>query len=222
MWHRVAPVLSETHTVVVARPAWVRRQRPPAVDPSHRAYSKRSMAADQAGLMQQLGHSSTPVVGHDRGARVAHRLVLDHPDAVHEGGAARHRADPARLRRRRQGAGADLRPLVLPRAGERPARGADRRRGRALVAHQARPVVGTAARTSTRRRCGSTSAASTRPRSDASTEDYRAGATIDLRRRRRELGRGRPDRLSDAGPLGADGLVGRQVRRAGRLARVRR
>ena len=40
------------------------------------------MAADQAGLMRQLGHAAYAVVGHDRGARVAHRLVLDHPDAV--------------------------------------------------------------------------------------------------------------------------------------------
>src|SRR4051794_33524967 len=40
------------------------------------------MAADQAGLMGELGHPAYAVVGHDRGARVAHRLVLDHPDAV--------------------------------------------------------------------------------------------------------------------------------------------
>ena len=82
MWHRVAPVLSETHTVVVPDlRGYGDSDRPPS-DPSHRAYSKRSMAADQAGLMQQLGHTEYAVVGHDRGARVAHRLVLDHPDAV--------------------------------------------------------------------------------------------------------------------------------------------
>ena len=40
------------------------------------------MAADQAGVMRHLGHATYAVVGHDRGARVAHRLVLDHPDAV--------------------------------------------------------------------------------------------------------------------------------------------
>ena len=82
MWHRVAPALAETHTVVVPDlRGYGASDRPPS-DPSHRAYSKRVMAADQAGLMQQLGHTTYAVVGHDRGARVAHRLVLDHPDAV--------------------------------------------------------------------------------------------------------------------------------------------
>ena len=45
-------------------------------------YDKRSMAADIAALMRALGHGQYAVVGHDRGARVAHRLALDHPDAV--------------------------------------------------------------------------------------------------------------------------------------------
>ncbi len=82
MWHRVAPALAETHTIVVPDVrGYGDSDRPPS-DRSHRAYSKRAMAADQAGLMQQLGHAAYAVVGHDRGARVAHRLVLDHPDAV--------------------------------------------------------------------------------------------------------------------------------------------
>ena len=82
MWHRVAPALAEAHTVVVPDlRGYGATDRPPS-DPSHRAYSKRVMAADQAGLMRQLGHATYAVVGHDRGARVAHRLVLDHPDAV--------------------------------------------------------------------------------------------------------------------------------------------
>ena len=67
MWHRVAPVLSETHTVVVPDlRGYGDSDRPPS-DHSHRAYSKRSMAADQVGLMQQLGHPEYAVVGHDRG-----------------------------------------------------------------------------------------------------------------------------------------------------------
>ena len=165
MWHRVAPALAEGHTVVVPDLRGYGDSDRPSSDSTHRAYSKRAMAADQAGLMRQLGHAEYAVVGHDRGARVAHRLALDHPDAVDAGGAARHRADPARVRRRRQGAGAHLRPLVLPRAGERPARGPDRRRRRALAPHQARPVVGRgrAVRRGGGRR--STSAVSTRPRS---------------------------------------------------------
>jgi haloacetate dehalogenase len=40
------------------------------------------MAADQVALMAQLGHQRFAVVGHDRGARVTHRMALDHPSAV--------------------------------------------------------------------------------------------------------------------------------------------
>lgn len=85
MWHRVAPALAEHHTVVLAdlrgygdsdRPA----DRPD--EPPHTAYSKRASAADQVGLMRALGHERFAVVGHDRGARVTHRLCLDHPDVV--------------------------------------------------------------------------------------------------------------------------------------------
>jgi haloacetate dehalogenase len=40
------------------------------------------MAADQVALMRSLGHERFFLAGHDRGARVAHRLAVDHPDAV--------------------------------------------------------------------------------------------------------------------------------------------
>jgi haloacetate dehalogenase len=48
----------------------------------HIAYSKRVMARDQVRLMHALGHTRFAVAGHDRGGRVAHRMALDHPDAV--------------------------------------------------------------------------------------------------------------------------------------------
>ena len=65
-----------------ARPARLRRLvRPPAGD-DHGGYSFRSMAADQVAVMRSLGHERFAVVGHDRGARVAHRMTLDHPDVV--------------------------------------------------------------------------------------------------------------------------------------------
>ena len=54
----------------------------PASDPDHASYSKRAMAVDQVGLMRRLGFEEFALVGHDRGARVAHRLCLDHPEAV--------------------------------------------------------------------------------------------------------------------------------------------
>ncbi|MFB9315496.1 alpha/beta fold hydrolase [Nocardioides plantarum] len=82
MWHRVAPGLAETHTVVAPDLRGYGRSDRPASTGDHASYGKRAMAADQAGLMRALGHEQYAVVGHDRGARVAHRLVLDHPDAV--------------------------------------------------------------------------------------------------------------------------------------------
>ena len=54
----------------------------PAPDAAGLVYAKRSMARDQVGLMRQLGFGEFELVGHDRGARVAHRLALDHPAAV--------------------------------------------------------------------------------------------------------------------------------------------
>ena len=45
-------------------------------------YDKRSMAMDVIRLLQHLGISRLPVIGHDRGARVATRLVKDHPQLV--------------------------------------------------------------------------------------------------------------------------------------------
>jgi haloacetate dehalogenase len=82
MWHRVAPRLADRCTVVLADlRGYGDSSRPPS-QADHASYSKRVMAADQAGLMRGLGFETFAVVGHDRGARVAHRLCLDHPDLV--------------------------------------------------------------------------------------------------------------------------------------------
>ncbi len=82
MWGHVAPVLARDHTVVLADLRGYGDSGKPAPDAAGNAYSKRSMARDQVGLMRQLGFGTFQLVGHDRGARVAHRLVLDHPGAV--------------------------------------------------------------------------------------------------------------------------------------------
>lgn len=82
MWHGLAQALAESHTVVVADLRGYGDSSKPPNDETHAAYSKRAMAADQVGLMRALGHERFALVGHDRGARVAHRLCLDHPDAV--------------------------------------------------------------------------------------------------------------------------------------------
>lgn len=82
MWHAVAATLAEHHTVVAADLRGYGDSAKPHGDPEHETYGKRAMAADQVGLMRALGHERFAVVGHDRGARVAHRLCLDHPEAV--------------------------------------------------------------------------------------------------------------------------------------------
>jgi Predicted hydrolases or acyltransferases (alpha/beta hydrolase superfamily) len=82
IWHKIAPRLAERFTVVAADLRGYGDSGKPASDPSHAAYAKRAMAADQVEVMAALGFRRFAVVGHDRGARVAHRMALDHPDAV--------------------------------------------------------------------------------------------------------------------------------------------
>jgi haloacetate dehalogenase len=82
MWHRVAPKLAESYTVVATDLRGYGDSAKPATDPKHEAYSKRALARDQVLLMRALGFEDFAVVGHDRGARVAHRMALDHPSVV--------------------------------------------------------------------------------------------------------------------------------------------
>lgn len=82
MWHHVAPVLARTHTVVVPDLRGYGASDKPVSTPDHATYSKRAMAGDLVGLMHILGHETFAVAGHDRGARVTHRLALDHPESV--------------------------------------------------------------------------------------------------------------------------------------------
>lgn len=82
MWHRVAPRLADRFTVVAADLRGYGDSGKPASDPAHAAYSKRAMARDQIEAMAALGFSRFRLAGHDRGGRVAHRLAVDHPQAV--------------------------------------------------------------------------------------------------------------------------------------------
>lgn len=82
MWHKIAPRLAEDFTVVAADLRGYGDSGKPPGDPEHLTYSKRAMAQDQAEVMQQLGFETFSVVGHDRGARVSHRLALDYPQRV--------------------------------------------------------------------------------------------------------------------------------------------
>lgn len=81
-WHKVAPTLAERFTVVCSDLRGYGASDRPRSDPEHRAYSKRTMAADQLAVMRSLGFLRFAVAGHDRGAQVAHRMALDHPDTV--------------------------------------------------------------------------------------------------------------------------------------------
>ncbi|HEY4419322.1 MAG TPA: alpha/beta hydrolase, partial [Pseudonocardia sp.] len=83
MWHRVAPELAEDHTVIVADlRGYGDSTAPPGSADDPAAFGKRAMAADQLAVMAALGFAQFTVVGHDRGARCAYRLALDHPEAV--------------------------------------------------------------------------------------------------------------------------------------------
>jgi len=82
MWHRIAPALAERFTVVCADLRGYGDSGKPAGGPDHAAYSKRAMARDQVAVMSALGFERFRLCGHDRGARVAHRLALDHPERV--------------------------------------------------------------------------------------------------------------------------------------------
>ena len=82
MWHKVAPRLAERFTVVCSDLRGYGDSSKPEGGNGSANYSKRAMAADQVELMRALGFARFRLAGHDRGARVAHRLTLDHPAAV--------------------------------------------------------------------------------------------------------------------------------------------
>jgi haloacetate dehalogenase len=81
-WYRVAPRLTGRHTVVVCDLKGYGESRSAPGGPLGEGYSKREMAAELVELMARLGFGRFSVVGHDRGARVAYRLALDHPETI--------------------------------------------------------------------------------------------------------------------------------------------
>lgn len=81
-WHRIAPPLAEHFTLVIADLRGYGQSSCPPSDTNHFAYSKRAMGEDMADIMAQLGHECFTVLGHDRGARVAYRMALDHPEKI--------------------------------------------------------------------------------------------------------------------------------------------
>ena len=82
MWHKVLPSLAARHTVVLMDLRGYGDSSRPAPDALHLNHSKREMALDALAVMQAHGFERFDVLAHDRGARVAHRLAADHPQAV--------------------------------------------------------------------------------------------------------------------------------------------
>ena len=82
IWHKVAQPLAQHFTVVATDlRGYGDSSKPPGLR-DHANYSKRALAQDQLAVMQSLGFAHFDVLAHDRGARVAHRLAVDHPQAV--------------------------------------------------------------------------------------------------------------------------------------------
>lgn len=82
MWHQIAPRLAENFHVVCPDLRGYGDSAKPPGSADHATYSKRAMAQDMVEVMAALGHQEFFVAGHDRGARVTQRLVLDHPGRV--------------------------------------------------------------------------------------------------------------------------------------------
>lgn len=81
-WHRVAPALAGSYTVVCPDLRGYGQSSLPPDAPRHAQSSKRAMAADVVALMRHLGHGRFAVAGHDRGSLVAFRAAMDHPGVV--------------------------------------------------------------------------------------------------------------------------------------------
>jgi haloacetate dehalogenase len=81
-WRRIVPILAERHTVVATDLRGYGATSAPAGGPKGEGYTKREMASDLVELMATLGLRQFAVVGHDRGARVAYRMALDHQSLV--------------------------------------------------------------------------------------------------------------------------------------------
>ncbi|MFZ0178077.1 MAG: alpha/beta hydrolase, partial [Pseudolabrys sp.] len=81
-WRKVAPVLAREFTVVCTDLRGYGDSEKPPGGEDHSGYSFRAMAQDQVEVMAALGFDTFYAAGHDRGARVLHRLCLDHPEKV--------------------------------------------------------------------------------------------------------------------------------------------
>jgi len=82
LWRKLAPRLAQEFTLVIPDLRGYGDSSKPAAGADFAAYSKRALAQDQVETMTALGFDRFRVAGHDRGARVTHRLLRDHPDRI--------------------------------------------------------------------------------------------------------------------------------------------
>jgi haloacetate dehalogenase len=82
MWRKVAPRLAQDFTLVIPDLRGYGDSSKPPAGSDNENYSKRALALDQVEIMAALGHERFMVAGHDRGARVAHRLARDHAEQI--------------------------------------------------------------------------------------------------------------------------------------------
>jgi len=82
IWHKMAPELAKHFTLVMPDLRGYGDSGTPESDAAHTPYAKRTMARDMVEVMATLGFARFKLVGHDRGARVAHRLAQDHAERV--------------------------------------------------------------------------------------------------------------------------------------------
>ena len=140
MWRKIAPDLAEEFTLVIPDLRGYGDSSKPPAGADFAAYSKRALAQDQVETMKALGFDRFSVAGHDRGARVTHRLLRDHPERIERARAARHRPDPVPFRDDRPEGGDRQLSLVLPDPAAPVSRAPDRRRVRTVPAEDAGPV----------------------------------------------------------------------------------
>ena len=82
LWRKMANLFAKNYTVICSDLRGYGDSDKPKSDKKHLTYSKKNMAFDQNELMQKLGYNKYYLVGHDRGARVAHRMAIDYQDKI--------------------------------------------------------------------------------------------------------------------------------------------
>jgi haloacetate dehalogenase len=81
-WIKVAEPLATKFTVLLPDIPGYGDSKAPQPNEDYANYSKRNMGNVMVDLMNNLGFNRFDLAGHDRGARIAYRMALDHPDNI--------------------------------------------------------------------------------------------------------------------------------------------